>query len=643
MGLKKYFIRRKQKQTIEAEEIFLDAEAVRSIEDKGKLEKPIKKRNFLFFYGLIIFAFCLLFLRAGYLQVVKGDYYRELAQGNRLRIYQTPAPRGIIYDRMGIPLVYNIPQFNLIINPVDFWENSQAEQERIIGKLSQLVALSPEQLKEKLAQFESGSAPDLLLEDIDRETALVLGTLSEEWHGLRLEKNAQRQYHLGAYFAHILGYTGKVSQEDLAADQGYAISDQIGKSGLEKFYEQVLKGEPGQKQYEVDSLGRIQKFLAAKEPEPGQGLVLHLDKALQEKLDYFLNQQLDKLKGTKNQSGRAAAIAIDPRNGGIRALVSLPGYDNNLFVQGISQEDLEALYNNSDNPFLNRVLAGQYPSGSIIKPLVAAGALEEGVVSPGEQINCQGSISVVNQYFPEVVYHFRDWKVHGVIDIVKAIAESSNVFFYALGGGWGEIEGLGVEKLANYLRQFGLGQKTGIDLLGEKQGLVPDPGWKEKAKPDEEWYLGDTYHLAIGQGDILVTPLQMATAISAVANGGTLYQPQIVDKIVDLKGNLLDDIPIFKKSQPFIDKDKLEVVQRGMRQAVTIGSAIPLNSLPVKAAAKTGTAQYGEEGKTHAWFVAYAPYQNPEIVLVVLIEGGGEGSQTALPVARQTLEWYFSR
>ncbi len=642
MGLKKYFIKRKQRETIEAEEIFLDAQAIRSIENQGKLEKPIKKRNFLLFYGLIVLILGAFFLRAGYLQIAKGGYYRELAEGNCLRIYQTPAPRGLVYDRMGAPLVYNIPQFNLIINPIDFYENSLLEQEKIILQLSQIIGFQPDQLKNKLAEFKSDSAPGMLLKDIQRDEALVLETRAKDWPGLRLEKNAQRQYYLGTYFAHVLGYTGQVSQEDLATDSSYLITDQIGKSGLEKFYESVLRGQTGQKQYQVDSLGRIQGLVAKKEPEPGHGLILHLDKKLQEKLYHSLSQQLDKLANTKDQSQRAAAVAIDPRNGGIRALVSLPSYDNNLFSQGISQEDLNKLYNDSNNPFLNRVLAGQYPSGSVVKPLVAAGALQEEIVDLNDQINCHGSISVVNEYFPDTVYHFKDWKAHGITNIVKAIAESCNVFFYALGGGLDEIKGLGVEKLVKYLTQFGLGQKTNIDLFGEKKGLVPDREWKKQAKPDEEWYLGDTYHLSIGQGDILVTPLQMAVAISAIANGGYLYQPQLVDKIVDLKGDLLDDIPISEKQSNFIDKSKLAIVQKGMRQAVVSGSAMPLRNLPVQAAAKTGTAQYGNQDKTHAWFVAYAPYQDPELVLIVLIEGGGEGSQTALPVANQVLDWYFN-
>ena len=632
MQQKKYFIKDKRQEDIEAEEIFLDAQAIRSLEEKGKLEHPIKNRNFILFYTLIIFCLFALFLRAGHLQIVKGNYYDDLSQGNRLRIYSTAAPRGIIYDSSGQSLVYNTPSFVLVLNVVDFLDNPDLIQEKILREIANVVKdENKEELvndfREKIEEAQGQVSQVVLIRGIERSLALILETLITDWPGLRMEKNTQRQYISGLYFSHILGYTGEVDRSDLTSYSDYSLGDQIGKSGLEYQYEDILKGESGQEQIEVDSLGKIQKLLADKPAQPGQGLVLFINQGLQEKL-------YQSLKLTKK---KAVAVAVNPNNGGIMALVSLPSFDNNLFAQGISQEDLKSLEDNPNQPFLNRALSGQYPSGSIIKPLIAAAALEEKIITPKETINCQGGISIVNKFTPEVVYYFPDWKTHGLTDIVKAIAESCNTFFYALGGGYDKIEGLGVDRIKTYLQSFGLGSITQIDLPNEETGLIPDEEWKK------EWYLGDTYHLAIGQGDILVTPIQMAMAIAAIANNGILYQPQLVDKVIDLNGKIEKDISSNIVRSNFIQLGNLEIVQKGMREAVLSGSAQALSSLSVKVAGKTGTAQFGIEEQTHAWFVGFAPYDNPEIVIVVLVEGGGEGHSAAVPVAKEALEWYFNQ
>ncbi len=641
MQLKKYFIKRQTRENIEAEEIFLDAEAVRSIEEKGKLEHPIKSRNFVFFYIAIIIGILCLFLRTGYLQIIKGDYYENLAKGNRLRIYHVIAPRGIIYDRFNNSLVYNTPSFDLIVDLADFFSNPKDIQDEILSKIADVVSVSD--LRQKIEKAYGEVSQIVLIKGIKHSDALVFETIVNNWPGIRIQQNAQRQYILGPYFSHIIGYTGEVSESDLEKYPDYFLNDEIGKVGLEKQYENYLRGEPGQEQIEVDSLGKTQKILANKLPQPGNGLVLFIDKDLQEKLYQSLENMLKKLSNTTNSTRKAAAVAINPNNGGILALVSLPSFNNNLFAQGISQEDLSLLENNPDEPFMNRVLTGQYPSGSIIKPLIAAAALEENVITPYKKINCEGLISVVNQYNPQIVYNFVDSKAHGLTDMFKAIAQSCNVFFYTIGGGYGNIEGLGIDRIKEYLGYFGLGSVTGIDLPNEKSGLIPDKEWKKEKKPDEEWYLGDTYHLSIGQGDILITPIQMASAIASIANKGILYQPQLVDKIVDEHGNIIEDIQPNIIRQGFISKDNLEAVRKGMRETVLSGSAQSFLSLPIEVAGKTGTAQFGNDNKTHAWFVSFAPYENPQIVLIVLIEGGGEGHQVANPVAKEVYEWYFSK
>jgi len=646
LGLKKYLVKHQDRESIEAEEIFLDVEAIRSIEEKGKLEQPVKNRNFVLFFFLIIICLVGLFFRAGYLQIVKGEYYQDLAQGNRLRVYPISAPRGMIYDYQGRPLVYNIPSFDLVVNLSDFFDNSDEVQKEILEKIAEIVAqpdvqpLQGSDLGQRIEDVRGQVDRVVLFKGIERPAALVLETLVNQWPGLRLEKNAQRQYLAGSYFSHIIGYTGQVSQDDLEHKQDYWLNDQIGKDGLECFYENLLRGESGQEQMEVDSLGKTQRLLATKPTQPGLGLVLHLDKDLQVKLSQVLEDTLKKI-GAWPPKTKAAALAVDPRDGGVLALVSLPSFDNNLFAQGISQEDLADLEDDPNEPFLNRALAGQYPSGSIIKPLIGAAALEEKIVEPYQSISCPGIISVANKYNPEIVYRFPDWKSHGPISMINAIAQSCNTFFYTVGGGYGKIQGLGIDRIKEYLEFFGLGQATGIDLPHEEIGLIPDEQWKESAKQGEEWYLGDTYHLSIGQGDILITPLQIIMALASIANNGILYQPQIIDKIIDTDGDLVKDVSAQAVRDDFIKPDNIEVIQKGMRQAVVSGSARSLLDLPVKVAGKTGTAQFGNKGETHSWFVGYAPYENPEIVISILIEAGGQGHEAAVPAAKQVLQWYF--
>lgn len=638
MRLKKYFIKSRRKQDIEAEEIFLDAEAIRSIEEKGKLEKPIKRKNFILFYILIIACLAGLFLRAGYLQVVKGEYYRELAQGNRLRIYPLYAPRGIIYDRQEQPLVYNIPSFDLTLILADFLDNPAMVQKNILKKISELIEQPVENLIEEIEKAKGQISQLILAKNIKRNSALILEGLAGDWPGIRLEKNIRRSYVFAPYFAHILGYTGQITPADLENHPDYLINEQVGKDGLEFVYDYYLRGQAGQEQTEVDALGKSKKILAIKPAQAGQGLVLFLDSELQQKLYQALERATEQLRVKK-----AVVLAMNPQNGGILAMVSLPSFDNNFLSQGISVAELSALSQDPNQPFLNRAVAGQYPPGSTIKPLLAAAALEEKVVRPEQTINCPGNISIINKYNPEIVYNFPDWKAHGITDIIRAIAQSCNVYFYTISGGYGNIEGLGLGRIKKYLGYFGLGQLTKIDLPYEESGLIPDEEWKKKTKPAEDWFLGDTYHLGIGQGDVSVTPLQIATAISAIANNGTLYQPQLVDKIVDSEKRVVKDLSSEIIRQNFIQLKNLKVIQRGMRQAVIDGSARALADLPVRAAGKTGTAQFGANEKTHAWFVGFAPYENPEIVLVILIEGGGEGSQAAVPVAKEVWQWYFSK
>ena len=636
MDLKKYRIKSNSSGNIEAEEIFMDAEAIRSMEEKGKLEKPIRQRNFMSLFLVVLLGLFLLLCRAGYLQVVKGDYYHQLAEGNRLKHFSFSAPRGVIYDKHGQALVYNVPRFDLMINLADWSDNEDSQQAEILNQVAIIIERPQKELTETIEEAYGQTAYVNIAEDVAHEQALILKTKVKEWPGLRLQKNSRRKYKEAEYFAHLIGYTGQVDKKDLEKNPDYLFNEYIGKMGLEMEYEGILRGQPGKEQVEVDSLGKIKRSLATKPAIPGQGLVLNIDGQLQKKIH-------DVLQGTLEEEGvqKAAAVAINPQDGGVLALVSLPSFDSNLFNQQVSKEVYNNLAEDPDEPLFNRAVSGVYPPGSTFKPLMAAAALEEDIISPNRWLSCPGVLSVVHQYNQNIVYNFLDWKAHGSVDLRKAIAESCNVFFYTIGGGYKDIDGLGIDRIKKYANLFGLGQVAGIDLPGEKAGLIPDKEWKQAVK-GESWYVGDTYHAVIGQGDVLTTPLQMANTTAVLANGGTLYRPQILDKIVDSKKEEVKDLGPEIIHENFINQTNLQIVREGMRQAVLDGSARILSSLPVSSAAKTGTAQFNNNQKSHAWFTCFAPYEEPQIALAIIVEGSGEGSAVSAPVAQKVLSWYFS-
>ncbi len=327
---------------------------------------------------------------------------------------------------------------------------------------------------------------------------------------------------------------------------------------------------------------------------------------------------------------------LDPSTGEIISMVSLPDFDNNKFAQGISIEDYNNLIEDENMPLFNRSIKGEYPSGSTIKTIVAAGALEDGLITDKTGFMSTGGLLLYDRWF------FPDWSAggHGWTNVYRAISWSVNTFFYIIGGGYEDFEGLGVEGLKKYYNLFGLGERTGLDLLGEKSGLVPDPAWKMKYK-NEQWYIGDTYHMAIGQGDVLVTPLQVANFTSVFANGGQLLKPHLVKEIISNDGTkeFVDPTLIREK---FISSENINIVRTGMRQAVTDGSAQYLANLAIPVAGKTGTAQWRSDKENHAWFTGFAPYNNPEVVITVLVEEGGEGSQVSVPITHDILNWYFN-
>jgi penicillin-binding protein 2 len=626
MIFQKYFNKRRQARSLEIEEVSPMPE---SGEETGALRKPIPEKGLLFFRYLMLAGIAVLALRVFYLQVARNDYYSQMARENRVRYISIEAPRGIIYDRNGQELVANTPSFDIVAIPADLPKDFK-EREGEEKEIANIFSLNDQSLKPLVESQKFDSLnPILIKENISQEEALVFSEKKSRLTGFQLNKTAVRDYKWGEYFSPLMGYCGKITLDELKKNPQYLMTDYIGKTGLEVSYEKYLRGKNGKQRVEVDSSGNIKKDLGVELPENGADLELGIDADLQRKIYDSLKAMTETTK-TKT----AAAVAVDPRNGEVLALVDIPSYDNNLFARGISSGDYQDLLNDESKPMFNRAISGEYPPGSTVKPLVAAAALEEKTINPRTSVDCHGGIRIGS-------YNFPDWKTHGVTDVQKAIAESCDVFFYSVGGGWGDIPGLGMDRMKKYANFFGLGQLTGIDLPGEVAGLFPDKAWKEQ-KFGERWYVGDDYHCAIGQGFVTATPLQLANYTTAIANGGIVWQPHVVRSIKGPDGSE-------KKVEPkilarnFVSPANIEVVREGMRQAVTSGSARELNDLRVAVAGKTGTAQFGEEGKTHGWFVSFAPYNNPQIAMAVLVEGGGEGHSTAVPVTKEVLNWYFSR
>lgn len=639
--LKNKKIKKRFKEDIEPQEILLDYLAKKKEEELGieekKLEIPLSiSRGFLIFIFILI---SFLFFKTFQLQIVEGKKFSKLAEKNKFKIYQIQAERGVIYDRNYNQLVYNSPSFDLFLDTKNL-PKSEEEKLKILKEVSLILKKDIEELKRKIEDSSNTQTEILIQENLDYLSLILLETKidSAELPGFQIKKNFVRVYKTEPNFSHLIGYTGKISAEELKAEpEQYTIFDWVGKSGLEKSYEKVLRRNPGKVRQERDALGNLISEEIIQLPEPGKSLVLWLDSELQGKIREELSKQLVQLGAEKG-----VAVALDPKTGGILSLVSLPDFDNNLFQQGSDEKTIRALLEDPKKPLFNRVISGQYVVGSTIKPLIASAALQENLISPQKKINCQGRIQVKHRYRPEIIYHYHDWQTHGPTDMRKAIAESCNVYFYIVGGGYKEQAGLGPTRIKKYLEKFGWGEKTQIDLPEEKKGFIPSPEWKKETKK-ENWYDGDTYHLSIGQGDILITPLQVVTSFAAIANGGKLLKPKIVQKIVDDKKNLVQEFGPEIIRENFIDPANLQVVREGMAGAALYGTAAPLSNLPVKAAAKTGTAQTQRKGYFHNWITVFAPYQDPEIVLTIMIEDvkGTLGGVT--PVAQKILEWYFTR
>jgi penicillin-binding protein 2 len=589
----------------------------------------------IIFSFIVLFAFSLL-ARSFWLQVVSGSEYSLIAEGNRIRLSNITAERGIIYDRFNTPLVANTPNFSLYLIPGDLPKEKQ-QRDIIFNYLSPIIVKDTFSIEEIYNSVKSSSyQPLVIVENLSHDQAVALSVIEDDLPGINLGEEPRRKYNEGSGLSHVLGYVGKISQVELDQNSQaeYGINDYIGKDGIEKYYEYILRGRNGIEEIEVDAMGKPKKILNQKEPVSGQSIVLTIDQELQTKL----SQSLAAAVSSSKTSSGAVAIAIEPESGEVLALVSYPGFDNNFFSAGIDKEAYSNYLNDPAEPLFNRAISGLYPPGSTFKPIVALAALEQNIIDESKTFLSTGGLQINRWFFP-------DWKYggHGRINVTTALAESVNTFFYYIGGGYSDFEGLGINRIVAFAERLFLNRTLGIDLPGEASGFLPSKSWKEEVK-GEPWYIGDTYHLSIGQGDILVSPLQVAAYTAAIANGGTLYQPHLLK---DIKGNspqnqIDSEVDQYVLAENFASNDNIDIIRRGLRKAVTSGSARSLSYLPVSSAGKTGTAQVGGDKETHAWFTGFAPYESPRIVLTILVENGGEGSSVAVPIFRDIIEWYFS-
>ncbi len=630
------------------EEISLDSFLKKQKQDfemyDKKIEVPLTKQVFLVFIFICFILFGLLWALCFHLQITQGNDYKLLSERNKFAVLKLQASRGVIYDKNLEQLVWNQSSFDLVLN-ISKLPEDEIKKTNIIKNVSDIIG----------SEVDLNADKGIITRNLSYRALISLQAEPEKFPGFEIRENSIRRYEESCDLAHVLGYMGKIKTSELEECENCSILDYVGREGLEKSYENILKERKGEIQIEKTVQGKEISRKIIKYPESGNSLVLNLDFSLQKKVDEELREAMEKVGSEKG-----AVVALDPRNGNILALISLPTFNNNLFAQGISQEEFDNLNQDKRNPQINRAISGLYPTGSAIKPLIASAALEEGVVEEDTQLYCPLNLCLENIYSKEKEC-FVDWKFHGLSDIKRALAESINPFFYIIGGGYirpsfadlrlpKHFIGLGVDKIKEYLEKFGLGQKTGIDLPGEVQGRVPDAEWKEKyfanqARAQQIWYLGDTYNLSIGQGYFLATPIQIASAFSAIANNGTLYKPKLVDRVINSEKELVEEINPEIISNNFIKQENLDIVRQGMRQSVSLpsGSAFSLNSLPVEVATKTGTAQIGSKEIYEEWVGTFAPYQNPEIVLVVLIEEVPGMQRASLKASKEILNWYFDQ
>ena len=608
---------------IDFEDMLLDRRTEESF-----VEVPLRDRVFQVVFLLALVVTAGLFIKLFSINVFEGNRYRARASANISDEQIEEAARGVIVDRFGEPLVSNEPVWKAVLSPRDFPEDTPARI-ALFEELGRVLNIPVAELREKVGERDWGQSDRLLLkEELTHDEFVVLS--GEALDGVSVEPSFKRVSQNPEAFSHLLGYTGLVAKADIKENPSLTIDDRVGRAGLEAFYDDALRGKNGRFVFFRDAAGKTQEKKSVEVASRGTALHTSIDGGLQA---YAYERLVKGLRDLGRTSG--AVIAIDPRNGEVLAITSAPGYDPSNIQKALADPA---------HPLFNRAVMGVYNPGSTIKPLVAVAALTEGVATPATSIYSAGYIDVPNPYNPGNPSRFVDWKAHGWVDVHSALARSSNVYFYEVAGGFQGQKGIGIEKLKKWWKRFRLDEKTGIDIPGEQVGFLPDPEWKERAK-DDAWRVGDTYNVAIGQGDFTVTPLTLLNYISAIANGGKFYEPHVARALRDER-----DLPI-KTIEPKVLADigrdiegALPDVREGMRDAVmkNYGTAYLLHDLPLAVAAKTGTAQIQNNQRTNSFFVGYAPYKDPEIAILVLVENSKDGAANTTPIAKDIFLWYHN-
>jgi penicillin-binding protein 2 len=582
-------------------------------------------------YLIVILGLLGLITRLVILQIIQGERYTYLSENNRIRIKRIPGTRGTIVDRQGKLLVDSRPSFDLLFIPED-----AEDPEETLRSLARYLGRNENELLGMLEIDKQRPAfGELILgKDVDWATVVAVEAHQLELPGVSLRVRPRRSYADGPMGAHVLGYLGEIGPAQLKTlkDQGYQLGDELGQYGLERRWEEVLRGQSGGQQVEVDALGRRVRVLHEVTDVPGYTAQLTIDRQLQQ-------TAFEAMQGKE-----ATVVALDVHSGAVLAMVSTPAYDPNVFARGINAEEWRALIKDPLRPLSNRATQGQFPPGSTFKIVMAIAALEEGVIEPETRISDPGFYYFGNRAF-------RDWKKqgHGSVDLHKAIVESCDVYFYQLG------PRLGIDRIAKWARALGLGEKSGVALDDERSGTIPDTEWKRK-RFRQPWYPGETVSVAIGQGYVTTTPLQMAVMMATVANGGTVYRPRIVSKVESFDRALVREYgPEIIRTVP-MKPSTIARVRNALADAVKSpsGTGGAARTPIVEIAGKTGTAQVIEMkgaylkseqisymNRDHAWFVSYAPAQNPQIAVVVLVEHGGHGGSAAAPIAKKVIEKYM--
>lgn len=590
------------------------------MEDRNR----ITRLHTLLVVCLVLFA--VLLGRMVYLQLWRGDYYAKQSDGNRLRQSRILAPRGIIYDSEGKELVNNLPGYAVVL------QKQSSYKPETLQRLSNLLQMPVEEINAKIKASENFYEPIMLKNNLDQQMVTKIEEQRRYMPEVMLSVQPIRNYPYHELAVHALGYVGEVSAYEI--EQGLfkniTQGSLVGKGGLEKTYDKYLRGEDGAFMEEVDVAGNVVKHYDSVQPIPGKNLKLTIDYELQKELEAFTDKHLAFLRSSGIAPGAraAAVVAIDPRNGAVRAMVSRPGYDPNWFVHGISSKNWNSINNDPNYPMNNKVITGEYPPGSTFKIVTGSAAFELKKVGLNEPIFDGG-------FHPMVpTMGNAGGEVLGWLTFIKALAMSDNVYFYELG------YRVGIDNIEKYAHIFGFGERTGIDLEGESKGLVASKKVKREIW-DEDWRLGDTFNAAIGQGFNLTTPIQLSVMLSIVANGGTKYQPYLVDSIINSDGSLFEKPKRAEGKHIDVSQQTIDYIRMGMSATTQEGgTASYFAGLPKPIAGKTGTAE-NSHGRDHGLFVAYGPVDDPELVVVCIVEQGGFGSVAAGPIVYKAFEEFF--